>query len=151
VRRLLTDLDDDEFASLGRLVNIVMELDIARAVPSIELQYFPADRPEAKRSPGQVERVLTYYRPSAAAHMAATGARLQRVAIEHSPPLLLRIFHLLKVNDLAFEPRAAPGFEAYAGGEGIVLDFATLKRLDRVLRPGRSGQPVPEPSKRAAH
>jgi len=151
VRRLLTDLDDDEFASLGRLVNIIMELDIARAVPSIELQYFPADRPEAAQTPGHVERILTYYRPSTAEHLAATGARLQRIAIEHSPPRLLRIFHLLKVNELAFEPRAAPGFDSYAGGDVIVLDIPTLTRLDRVLRPGRSGQPVPEPSKRAAH
>jgi hypothetical protein len=149
VRRLLTELDDDEFAALGRLVNLVMDLDIVRAVPSVELQYFPAEHQAPERTTVQIKRILTYYRPSTAEHLAATGARVQRIVIDDSPPHLLRIFHLLKVNDLAVEPRAGAGLDSFTGREVIVFDVPTLKRIDRILRPGRSGKPVGEPSRRA--
>jgi hypothetical protein len=134
VRRLLSDLDEEEFSSLRQLFVLVGALDVTNAQPSVELQYLPVESGARRVAPGQARR-LSYLRPRTEEEQKQKPGPLNaRVEIEQDPPHLLRLFQLLKVNGLAHDARSG-GVGVVSGPEVMVVASDAVRRIRDLLVP----------------
>jgi hypothetical protein len=120
-RRLLSDLGDDEFDALRGLLRAVVAADVALTEPEIRLVY------RATKTPPDV----AYLRPLPADEAKARALQNETVHLCKAR-CALRLFHLLRINDLGSEG-VSGGFGAQTGPHVISLDVATAQRLLQLL------------------
>jgi hypothetical protein len=121
VRRLLTDLTDDEVRDLRTLMRLAADAKLPEHHEVIELNFInlpPSQKPQ-----------LAYLRPSETAAEKQTGMH-QREALGDVPHAL-RLFQLLKTNDLGRDE--ASGANRLTGPQAVVLRRETVNRLLRLL------------------
>jgi hypothetical protein len=116
VRRMLSDLDGEEFAAFTLLIKRLLSDDRVDTV-----EYF---RLEIEGKTGEVERWHVVTTPEG----KQGGERMTCGDIPHA----LRLFHLLKVNGLGADSSVG-GFSAGAGPEIVHIQSAILKRLAAVV------------------
>lgn len=115
MRRLLSELDSDEFVALCELVSALLQVNEILALPVVELQHIS--------TAVGLPPVVSYLRPN--------PSEVERVPLGNIP-CALRLFHLLKVNGLARD--SAAGFwGSISGPQVVVLDVGTVHRVQRII------------------
>ncbi len=139
MRRLLSDVDEEEFSSLREFVVLVADLDVTKTQPSVELNFLPVDQNIVQRLAPGLARRLSYLRARTEEERKVSASPLNaRIEIERHLPHLLRLFQLLKVNGLANDARSG-GVGAVSGPEVVVFASGTVQRMRDLLAQGTVG------------
>lgn len=117
MRRVLSDLDAEEFEALKLLVDKVLAIDLGESRDQVVLE-------RAALEPGGTPQ-LSFVRPG------PRSVDNERIGIG-DVPRALRLFHLLKTNDLGTDSTGG-GFTGHTGPSVIVLRFDIVRRIRGLL------------------
>lgn len=117
-RRLLTDLAEEEFAALRVILTRAASADLPSGYEIVQLDYLPSALPDGSE---------LLYTKATTSEQFERGLRRERASLGNVD-YALRVFHLLKVNDLGVESQ--PEMDGTFGGrQSVVLRRDKVRRL----------------------